>query len=119
MLWEAHAAELRAAVEREAWDGKWYRRAFFDDGTPLGTAAARECRIDSIAQSWSVLSGIAPRDRAKKALDSLAARLVNPQQRIVKLLDPPFNGKGPNPGYIRTYSFCVSNFSRAFTISSV
>ncbi|MEP6504146.1 MAG: cyclic beta 1-2 glucan synthetase, partial [Betaproteobacteria bacterium] len=96
-------AKLAASVESNAWDGDWYRRAYFDDGTPLGTAGGVECQIDSIAQSWSVLSGIAPRERAKKALDSLAARLVNPQQGIVKLLDPPFNGKGPNPGYISGY----------------
>ena len=95
--------KLAAAVEANAWDGDWYRRAYFDDGTPLGTSTGVECQIDSIAQSWSVLSGIAPRDRARKALDSLAARLVDPQQRIVKLLDPPFNGKGPNPGYISGY----------------
>ena len=95
--------KLAVSIEANAWDGEWYRRAYFDDGTPLGTATGVECQIDSIAQSWSVLSGIAPRDRAKKALDSLAARLVNPQQRIVKLLDPPFNGKGPNPGYISGY----------------
>ena len=95
--------KLAAAVDANAWDGEWYRRAYFDDGTPLGTAAGVECQIDSIAQSWSVLSGIAPRERARKALDSLAARLVDPQQRIVKLLDPPFNGKGPNPGYISGY----------------
>ena len=91
------------AIQESAWDGAWYRRGWFDDGSPLGTSTNKECRIDSIAQSWSVLSGIAPRERAKKALDSLAARLVNPQQRIVKLLDPPFNGKGPNPGYISGY----------------
>ncbi|MFL6682438.1 MAG: GH36-type glycosyl hydrolase domain-containing protein, partial [Burkholderiaceae bacterium] len=95
--------KLAAAVEANAWDGEWYRRAYFDDGTPLGTATGVECQIDSIAQSWSVLSGIAPRERARKALDSLASRLVDPQQRIVKLLDPPFNGKGPNPGYIAGY----------------
>ncbi len=95
--------KLSVSIEANAWDGDWYRRAYFDDGTPLGTASGVECQIDSIAQSWSVLSGIAPRDKAKKALDSLAARLVNPQQRIVKLLDPPFNGKGPNPGYISGY----------------
>jgi len=94
---------LAQALEAHGWDGEWYRRAYFDDGTPLGTAGGVECQIDSIAQSWSVLSGIAPPERAKKALNSLAARLVSPQQRIVKLLDPPFNGKGPNPGYISGY----------------
>jgi cellobiose phosphorylase len=94
---------LAASIDANAWDGEWYRRAYFDDGTPLGTSTGVECQIDSIAQSWSVLSGIAPRERARKALDSLAARLVDPQKRIVKLLDPPFNGKGPNPGYISGY----------------
>jgi cyclic beta-1,2-glucan synthetase len=100
---EDNRTRLAGALESQAWDGAWYRRAYFDDGTPLGTASGVECQIDSIAQSWSVLSGIAPRDRARKALDSLAARLVDPQQRIVKLLDPPFNGQGPNPGYIAGY----------------
>jgi cyclic beta-1,2-glucan synthetase len=95
--------KLAVSIDTHAWDGEWYRRAYFDDGTPLGTAAGVECQIDSIAQSWSVLSGIAPRDRARKALDSLASRLVDPHQRIVKLLDPPFDGKGPNPGYISGY----------------
>jgi cellobiose phosphorylase len=94
---------LAVALETHAWDGQWYRRAYFDDGTPLGTHTGVECQIDSIAQSWAVISGVAPRERSRKALDSLAARLVNPQQRIVKLLDPPFNGKGPNPGYISGY----------------
>ncbi len=96
-------AKLAVALEANAWDGDWYRRAYFDDGTPLGTSTAVECQIDSIAQSWSVLSGIAPPDRARRALDSLATRLVSPQQRIVRLLDPPFNGAGPNPGYISGY----------------
>ncbi len=57
--WRAHAAKLQASLEREAWDGDWYRRAYFDDGTPLGSATSAECRIDSIAQSWAVLSGAA------------------------------------------------------------
>jgi cellobiose phosphorylase len=96
-------ARIAQALEEHAWDGAWYRRAYFDDGTPLGTAGGVECQIDSIAQSWAVLSGIAPRERARQALDSLGRRLVNPQQRIVKLLDPPFDGKGPNPGYIAGY----------------
>jgi len=100
---EAARARLAEAIEATAWDGDWYRRAYFDDGTPLGTHTAVECQIDSIAQSWSVLSGIAPPERARRAMDSLAARLVSPQQRLVRLLDPPFDGKGPNPGYISGY----------------
>src|SRR6185503_17495873 len=96
-------ATLRAALEQHAWDGEWYRRAYFDDGTPLGTHTGVECQIDSIAQSWSVLSGIASRERAQRAMNSLFARLVSLQQRIVRLLDPPFNGAGLNFGYIAGY----------------
>ncbi|MET0382877.1 MAG: glucoamylase family protein, partial [Burkholderiaceae bacterium] len=102
-LCDDERGKMAAALEAHAWDGEWYRRAYFDDGTPLGTHGGAECQIDSIAQSWSVLSGVAPRERARQALDSLAARLVSPQQRIVRLLDPPFNGAGPNPGYISGY----------------
>src|SRR5208283_3614756 len=69
--WTAHAAELKAAIEREAWDGEWYRRGYFDDGVPLGSAASDECRIDSIAQSWAVLSGAATPDRAARAMAEL------------------------------------------------
>ena len=103
MLWEAHAAELRTAVEREAWDGEWYRRAFFDDGTPLGTAAARECRIDSIAQSWAVISGAARPERARRAMSSLYEHLVRRDAGLVLLLAPPFDRTSTDPGYIKGY----------------
>ena len=66
--WRAHAAALRGALEREGWDGGWYRRGYFDDGTPLGSATSEECRIDSIAQSWSVISGAADAARARQAM---------------------------------------------------
>ena len=95
--------KLAVALETHAWDGDWYRRAYFDDGTALGSHDSPECRIDSIAQSWSVLSGVAPRERALRAMNALATRLISPQQRIVRLLDPPFNRAGPNPGYIAGY----------------
>ncbi|HEX4508449.1 MAG TPA: cyclic beta 1-2 glucan synthetase, partial [Burkholderiaceae bacterium] len=94
---------LAAALEDQAWDGQWYRRAYFDDGTPLGAHEAVECRIDSIAQSWAILSGVASPERGAQAMDALAAQLVSPAQRIVRLLDPPFDNKGPNPGYIAGY----------------
>jgi cyclic beta-1,2-glucan synthetase len=94
---------LKERLESSAWDGEWYRRAWFDDGTPLGSRDSVECQIDSIAQSWSVLSGVAGDGRARQAMDSLAARLVRPQAKVVQLLDPPFNGKGPDPGYIAGY----------------
>jgi cyclic beta-1,2-glucan synthetase len=103
LLWEAYAGELRAAIEREAWDGQWYRRAFFDDGTPLGTAAAGECRIDSIAQSWAVLSGAAEPERARRAMGSLHEHLVRPESGLVLLLTPPFDRTSTDPGYIKGY----------------
>jgi cellobiose phosphorylase len=100
---ESARAKLAESLETDAWDGEWYRRAYFDDGTPLGTHDAVECQIDSIAQSWAVLSAVGDPQRAQQAMNSLAARLVSPKQRIVRLLDPPFNGAGPNPGYISGY----------------
>jgi cyclic beta-1,2-glucan synthetase len=100
---EAERRGLAERLEATAWDGEWYRRAWFDDGTPLGSNEGTECRIDSIAQSWSVLSGVAGPRRAVQAMQSLTARLVRPQARLVQLLDPPFDGKGPDPGYIAGY----------------
>jgi cyclic beta-1,2-glucan synthetase len=105
--WRAHAGSVRAAIEQHAWDGEWYRRATFDDGTWLGTAAADECRIDSIAQSWSILSGAGDPARARRAMQSVDLHLVDRAAGIVKLLDPPFRkgpeGSGHDPGYIRGY----------------
>ena len=95
--------QLKARLEAHGWDGAWYRRAYFDDGTPLGSAGSVECQIDSIAQSWSVLSGVASGERARQAMDALHSRLVHAEQRLVQLLDPPFDQKGPNPGYIAGY----------------
>jgi cellobiose phosphorylase len=97
------AAQLRTSLETSGWDGAWYRRAYFDDGTPLGAAANVECRIDSIAQSWAVLSGAASGERVAQALDALQAHLVRPESRLIQLLDPPFDGAGADPGYIRGY----------------
>ncbi|WP_348045105.1 hypothetical protein [Polaromonas sp.] len=97
------AIRLRESIGESAWDGAWYRRAWFDDGTVLGSAANDECQIDSIAQSWSVLSGAAPADRARQAMESLSERLVNRDTRIVQLLAPPFNTSKPSPGYIQGY----------------
>ncbi len=96
-------ATLAAQLEKHGWDGAWYRRAYFDDGTPLGAAANVECQIDSIAQSWSALSGVAPREHALAAMDAVDARLVRRDDRLVQLLGPPFDQKGPNPGYIAGY----------------
>jgi len=95
--------QLQAQIEQHGWDGNWYRRAYFDDGTPLGSASNEECQIDSIAQSWSVLSHTASAERAAGAMDALYRRLVRTGDGLVQLLDPPFNHSPMNPGYIRGY----------------
>ncbi|MDP1899983.1 MAG: glucoamylase family protein [Rubrivivax sp.] len=100
---DGERVRLQESLQAHAWDGDWYRRAFFDDGTPLGSAANAECQIDSIAQSWSVLSGVADAGRARHAMDAVASRLVRAEHGLVQLLAPPFDGQGPSPGYISGY----------------
>ncbi len=97
------ASKLQSNIEANSWDGQWYRRAYFDDGTPLGSSENQECQIDSIAQSWAVLSGASAHDRSLKAMDSLEKRLVNSKFGLVQLLDPPFDKSALNPGYIKGY----------------
>ncbi|MHB8898239.1 MAG: GH36-type glycosyl hydrolase domain-containing protein [Thermoguttaceae bacterium] len=97
------ADRLRQAIEAEGWDGQWYKRAFFDDGTPLGSSQNTECRIDSLPQSWAVLSGAAAPDRAQLALQSVSDGLVDRDLRLIKLLHPPFDSAPLDPGYIRGY----------------
>lgn len=99
----ADAESLRAAVEAHAWDGAWYLRATFDDGTPIGTATADEARIDSLTQSWAVLSDGADSKRARTAMSSVREHLVRTDERLVLLLTPPFQRSEPDPGYIRSY----------------
>jgi cyclic beta-1,2-glucan synthetase len=105
----ARAARYRTEAERLAdmlelaWDGEWYRRAYFDDGTPLGSKQNEQCRIDSVAQSWAVLSGTAPPRRAELAMDAVRTHLVVRGSRLIKLLDPPFEAPQPNPGYVAGY----------------
>jgi len=99
----AEADSLARALENEAWDGEWYRRAWFDDGTPLGSSVNEECRIDAIAQSWSVLSGVAPPARAAQAMASLDSHLVRSDEGLIRLLDPPFDHSSLEPGYIKGY----------------
>ena len=96
-------ARLAQNIEQHGWDGEWYRRAYFDDGTPLGSASNEECQIDSIAQSWSVLSGVGDATRARIAMSAVDARLVRRDNSIVQLLDPPFDKTHLDPGYIRGY----------------
>jgi len=93
---------LLLQLEQQAWDGAWYRRAFFDDGTPLGSHTNTECQIDSITQSWAVLAN-ADEDRTAQALDAVVERLVRPSDHLVALLTPPFDQSTPNPGYIAGY----------------
>lgn len=99
----AEAARIGAAIDEEAWDGAWYRRAFFDGGEPLGSQENEECRIDAIAQSWSVLSRLGRPERARRALDSSLEHLLDRRAKMLLLLHPPFEGKGPDPGYIAAY----------------
>jgi cyclic beta-1,2-glucan synthetase len=101
--WAEHARTIKDAVEREAWDGAWYRRAYFDDGTPLGTIGSDACAIDSIAQSWSVLSGSADPDRARRAMASVEQQLVRWSDHLILLLTPPFDHTALEPGYIKGY----------------
>ncbi|MBL0178367.1 MAG: hypothetical protein IPP98_04465 [Gemmatimonadetes bacterium] len=91
------------AVELHGWDGDWYRRAYFDDGTPLGSASNEECRIDAIAQSWSVLSGAARPERQARAMRALEEQLVREDGRLIMLLTPPFDRGTSDPGYIKGY----------------
>jgi cellobiose phosphorylase len=97
------AEQLQANVEKHAWDGEWYRRAYFDDGTPLGSAKNDECRIDSISQSWAVLSGLGDPERTRQAIKAADARLVNSKYKLIQLLDPPFDKSALDPGYIKGY----------------
>jgi cyclic beta-1,2-glucan synthetase len=101
--WRAHADALKPAIEREAWDGEWYRRGYFDDGAPLGSAASDECRIDSIAQSWAVLSGAATPDRAARAMAALDRQLIRREDGLALLFAPPFDETTHDPGYIEGY----------------
>ena len=101
--WRTHATALQSALEQEAWDGEWYRRGWFDDGTPFGSAASEECRIDSIAQSWAVLSGGGAPERAARAMGAVERELIQPQDNMALLFTPPFDRSAHDPGYIKGY----------------
>jgi cyclic beta-1,2-glucan synthetase len=100
---EKESAQLKKSIETNAWDGNWYLRAFFDDGTPLGSSKNDECKIDSIPQSWSVLSGAGSPEYVRTAMGSAYQHLIKKDQTVIKLFDPPFDRAIPNPGYIRGY----------------
>jgi cellobiose phosphorylase len=97
------AALLRNNIEANAWDGSWYRRAYFDDGTPLGSSDNDECQIDSISQSWAVISGGGDPMRARQAMEAVDKRLVRRDTQLIQLLDPPFDKSDLEPGYIKGY----------------
>jgi cellobiose phosphorylase len=100
---QEQAKSLRISLEEEAWDGAWYRRAYYDDGTPLGSSINSENQISSITQSWAVLSGAAAPERSNQAMDSLMQRLVRRKERIMLLFTPPFDKTSHDPGYIKGY----------------
>jgi len=100
---EAEGARLSQSIEQHGWDGEWYRRAYFDDGTPLGSAGNAECQLDSISQSWSVLSGAGDAQRARIAMRAVDERLVRREHGLIQLLDPAFDKADLDPGYIRGY----------------
>ncbi|MDP1768143.1 MAG: cyclic beta 1-2 glucan synthetase, partial [Nitrospirota bacterium] len=100
---QEEANDLRLHLDQHGWDGAWYRRAYFDDGSPLGSASNPECQIDSIAQSWSVLSGAGDATRSHMAMESMDRRLVRRDSALIQLLDPPFDKSTLNPGYIKGY----------------
>jgi cellobiose phosphorylase len=97
------AARLRTNIDAHGWDGAWYRRAYFDDGTPLGSAASAECQIDSLPQSWAQLSGAGDPERVKRALTAIDQRLVRRDLGVIQLFDPPFDTSEQRPGYVQGY----------------
>ena len=101
--WRERMKTLQVALEEHGWDGKWYRRGYYDDGTPLGSASSDECQIDSIAQSWAVISGGANGERAVLAMEESYERLVHNSDGLIHLFDPPFDKTSQQPGYIKAY----------------
>ena len=101
--WRDHAAAVQQAIERDGWDGAWYRRGTYDDGALLGSSTSDECRIDSIAQSWAVLSGAADPERARMAMAAMAEHLIRPDPGLALLFTPPFDASSQDPGYIKGY----------------
>ncbi|HYV28527.1 MAG TPA: glucoamylase family protein, partial [Candidatus Eisenbacteria bacterium] len=101
---EGQRRELQENIEKHAWDGAWYRRAYFDSGEPLGSASNSECQIDSLPQSWAALTGVSDAKRTRSALEAVVQRLVRRDQGLIQLFDPPFNRSSLEPGYIKGYA---------------
>ena len=113
------AAQLKENIDRHAWDGAWYHRAYFDNGDPLGSAVNDECRMDSIPQSWSVLSGAGNAQRSRTAMEAVERFLVQPDEGLIRLLTPPFNTSLMNPGYIKGYPPGVRENGSQYTHAAV
>ncbi len=113
------AAQIQENLEKNGWDGKWYRRAYFDNGDPLGSILNSECQIDSIPQSWAVLSGAARPDRALMGMDAVNSRLVDRHRGLIKLFDPPFDKTSQNPGYIKGYAPGVRENGGQYTHAAI
>ncbi len=113
------AGRLRGNIEEHGWDGQWYRRAYFDDGEPLGSAMNEECQIDAISQSWSILSGAGTQERTSLAMESVDRRLVRRDAALILLLDPPFDKSALNPGYIKGYLPGVRENGGQYTHSAI
>ncbi|MEO9168332.1 MAG: glucoamylase family protein [Aestuariivirga sp.] len=101
--WKTKIKDLTKALEKAGWDGAWYRRAYFDDGTPLGAISNTECSIDAIAQSWSVISGAAQSDRAHSAMAEVDKQLIRKADKVALLFTPPFDKTEHDPGYVKAY----------------
>jgi cyclic beta-1,2-glucan synthetase len=99
----AYRDQLRDALNSTGWDGQWYRRAYYDHGAPIGSSASDECQLDALAQAWAVLSGVAPPERAKMAMQAVEQRLVDDESGMIRLLTPPFDSTPNDPGYIKGY----------------
>jgi cyclic beta-1,2-glucan synthetase len=117
--YRAEAERLKAAVEDNAWDGDWYRRAYFDDGTPLGSKENDECQIDSLAQTWAATSGAADPERARRAMDAVYEKLVRPADKLILLFTPPFDKGSLHPGYIKGYLPGIRENGGQYTHGSV
>jgi cellobiose phosphorylase len=116
---QKETVQLRRNLEEHGWDGEWYRRAYFDDGSPLGSSGNPECQIDSVAQSWSVLSGGGDHERSRMAMQALDKRLVRREHGLIQLLDPPFDTSALNPGYIKGYAPGVRENGGQYTHAAI
>jgi len=103
VTYQQHATHLKTNIEKEGWDGQWYRRAYYDDGSPLGSEQSIECQIDSIAQSWAVLSNGGDPSRSLQAMSAVVEHLVKPEEQLLLLFKPPFDKTHHNPGYVKSY----------------